>query len=108
MKIVVSLLLLSTLLMGSISGMQKRGTKKPAGEPVLARKIARFAPTILTADLSNLAARDRQALSKIIAAAKLLDPLFLRQAWSGNEALKTKLEADKDYGRPSTSALFFD
>src|SRR6476469_10886468 len=94
MRIVVSLLLLSTLLMSSISGMQKRSTRKAAGDPVLAKKIARFAPTTLTASLAKLSARDRQALAKIIAAAKLLDPLFLRQVWSGNDALKTKLEAD--------------
>ncbi|MDQ1638387.1 MAG: hypothetical protein QOF62_1726 [Pyrinomonadaceae bacterium] len=95
MKIVLSLLLLSTLLLSSISGMQKRNTRKAAGDPDLAKKIARFAPTTLTASLTKLSARDRQALIKIIAAAKLLDPLFLRQVWSGNDALKAKLEADK-------------
>ncbi|MFL6281580.1 MAG: dipeptidyl-peptidase 3 family protein, partial [Pyrinomonadaceae bacterium] len=38
---------------------------------------------------------DRQALAKIIEAAKLLDPLFLRQVWSGNVALHNRLEADR-------------
>jgi len=95
MKTVVSLLLLSTLLVTSISGMQRRGEKKTAGDPELAKKIARFAPTTLTANLSTLSARDRQSLAKIIAAAKLLDPLFLRQVWSGNDVMKAKLEADK-------------
>jgi hypothetical protein len=94
MKLFVSLLLLSTLLITSISGMQKRRSKQSVGDPELAKKIARFAPTTLTADLSKLSARDRQALNKIIAAAKLLDPLFLRQVWSGNEALQAKLVAD--------------
>jgi hypothetical protein len=65
------------------------------GDPELSRKIARFAPTTLTAETSKLSAKDRQALDKIIAAAKLLDPLFLRQVWSGNEALEKKLQADK-------------
>jgi hypothetical protein len=65
------------------------------GDPDLGRKIARFAPTELTADVSKLTPKDRQALDKIIAAAKLLDPLFLRQVWSGNEALEKKLQADK-------------
>src|SRR6476469_1239545 len=95
MRIVVSLLLLSTLLVTSISGMQKRSTRKAAGDPALAKKIARFAPTTLTASLAKLSPRDRQALAKIIAAANLLDPLFLRQVWSGNDALQAKLEADK-------------
>jgi hypothetical protein len=69
--------------------------KEPAGDADLARKIARFAPTTLTADTSKLTAKDRQALDKIIAAAKLLDPLFLRQVWTGNDALEKKLQADK-------------
>src|ERR1700682_1090172 len=95
MKIVVSLLLLSTLLMAITSGMQKRVSEKVVGNPDLTRKIARFAPTTLTADVSKLSARDARALARIIAAAKLLDPLFLRQVWSGNDALYEKLKADK-------------
>ncbi|HZN00556.1 MAG TPA: hypothetical protein VFB70_14240, partial [Pyrinomonadaceae bacterium] len=64
-------------------------------ESDLARKIARFAPTTLTADTSKLTPKDREALDKIIAAAKLLDPLFLRQVWNGNDELEKKLQADK-------------
>lgn len=61
----------------------------------LARKIARFAPTELTANTSHLSKGDRQTLAKIIEAAKLFDPLFLRQVWSGNAELEKKLQADK-------------
>jgi Peptidase family M49 len=60
----------------------------------LGGKIQRFAPTDVTADTSQLSDGDRRALDKLIEAAKLLDPLFLRQVWSGNEALRKKLEAD--------------
>jgi len=69
--------------------------RQPKADGGLAAKIARFAPTVLTASTARMSAKDRQALEKIIAAAKLLDPLFLKQVWSGNEALKRKLEADK-------------
>jgi hypothetical protein len=71
---------------------------KPARSNELAelnKKIRRFAPTEMTGDTSRLSPKDRQALQKIIAAAKLYDPLFLRQIWSGNEALLRKLEADQ-------------
>jgi hypothetical protein len=68
-------------------------TKTPPGTSVDA-KIRRFAPTEITADISHLSEGDRKALTKIIEAAKLLDPLFLRQVWSGNEALRKKLAAD--------------
>jgi len=95
-KQTVSLLLVLAFLVVS-TGAQKR-TSRPAPSSnvtALAAKINRFAPTVLTANTARLPAKDRQALQKIIAAAKLLDPLFLRQVWSGNDTLKTKLEADK-------------
>ena len=66
-----------------------------AADPALAAKIRRFAPTVLTADTSHLSLNDRKALKKIIAAAKLIDPLYLRQVWSGNETLLKKLQADQ-------------
>jgi len=37
----------------------------------LAAKIRRFAPTVLTANTSGLSPKDRQALLKVVAAAKL-------------------------------------
>jgi hypothetical protein len=75
---------------------QERRSKQSmsAGDPVLAAKIRRFAPTVLTADTSRLSLSDRKALQKIIAAAKLLDPLYMRQEWSGNEDLLKRLQAD--------------
>src|SRR5918993_422995 len=91
----ISVLILSMMLLSNVSGMQKRGSNKPAGDPELAKKIRRFSPTILTANTARRSAGDRKALAKIIEAAKLMDPLFLRQVWSGNEALKQRLEADK-------------
>ena len=89
-KLTLAILVTMTLL--SIPMSEK---KQANGDPELAQKIARFAPTTLTADTSRLTAKDRLALEKIIAAAKLLDPLFLRQVWSGNAALEKKLLADK-------------
>jgi hypothetical protein len=58
-------------------------------------KIRRFAPTVITADTSRLSAGDRRALEKVIEAARLLDPLFLRQVWSGNVELQKRLETDR-------------
>lgn len=65
-----------------------------AGPDELGRMIARFAPTEITADTTRLSAGDRQALGKIIEAAALLDPLFLRQVWHGNDSLLAVLRAD--------------
>ncbi len=92
-----AILLLAIALSGCNTSMvntsQKEETKTPASS-LLDAQIRRFAPTEITANISQLSEGDRKALAKIIEAAKLLDPLFLRQVWSGNEALLKKLEAD--------------
>ncbi len=61
---------------------------------------ARFAPVDLTADISSLPANERQALAKLIEAAKVFDSLFLRQVWAGNEPMLLTLVRDSsDLGR---------
>jgi hypothetical protein len=53
--------------------------------------IARFAPAEITADTSRLPPNERQALGRIVAAARLMDSLFLEQVWAGNDALLQQL-----------------
>ena len=60
----------------------------------LNKMIARFAPAELKVDTSGLAAGDKQALQKLIEAARVIDNLFLTQRWSGNAALKAQLTKD--------------
>ena len=92
-KQIFSLTLITAFLAStSVGRMQKPKASDPGA---LAKKIRRFSPTVLTANTSTLSVKDRQALQKIIAAAKYMDPLFLRQVWSGNESLRQRLEADR-------------
>ena len=61
---------------------------------------ARFAPVDLTANISALPANERQALGKLVEAAKIMDALYLRQVWSGNESMLLDLVRDgSDVGR---------
>ena len=60
----------------------------------LNRMMARFAPAELKVDASALAAGDKQALEKLLEAARILDGLFLTQRWSGNAALRAQLAKD--------------
>src|SRR5690349_12957294 len=60
----------------------------------LNRMIARFAPVELRVDISKLSPGDQKALEKLIEAAKVIDDMFLRQVWSGNIGLRTKLATD--------------
>jgi hypothetical protein len=62
--------------------------------PQLKTMAARFAPVELGADVSPLPANERQALVRMIEAAKIFDTLFLRQVWAGNETLLLDLVRD--------------
>jgi hypothetical protein len=55
---------------------------------------ARFAPAPIGADLSKLPAGERQALARLVEAARIMDPLFVRQSWAGGEALLMQLLGD--------------
>jgi len=61
----------------------------------LEKKIARFAPTDLSADISALPQNERDALTHIIRAAQVMDALFLEQVWGGNETLLIDLLRDQ-------------
>lgn len=76
-----------------IAGCKKTemDTKKTSD---LETKIKRFAPVEITADVSRLSDGDRKALAKLFEASRIMDKLYTRQVWSGNEALRQKLEAD--------------
>ncbi len=68
-------------------------SRKPMQSDLTA-KIDRFTPVVVTADTSRLSAGDRAALKKIIQAARLMDSMYIRQVWSGNEELLSQLQAD--------------
>ena len=55
----------------------------------------RFAPTELRVDLAKLPQGDRDVLSKLVEASKIIDALFLGQVWEGNEAMLLELAGDQ-------------
>jgi hypothetical protein len=85
---------LVTLLLAAVS-VSAQTTEKIPGLPQLTSMIARFAPTPLRVDTSRLSAGDRQALIKLIQAARILDRIYMNQLWSGSLALYQKLQADE-------------
>src|ERR1039458_4501775 len=71
--------------------------QKNAAAPDLAqleKMASRFAPTPLRVDTSRLSAGDRQALVKLIEAARILNNVFMQQMWDGNLALYRELQKD--------------
>ena len=72
-------------------------TQPPVQVPDAARlqaMSARFAPVDIGADLTGLPERERRALAKLVQAGYVMDALFLRQVWSGNEAVLVELLND--------------
>jgi hypothetical protein len=60
----------------------------------LEKMASRFAPTPVRVDTSKLSSGDRQALVKLIEAARLLNDIFLQQMWDSNLALYARLRKD--------------
>ncbi|MDT7540846.1 MAG: hypothetical protein QOE33_750 [Acidobacteriota bacterium] len=94
-RTIVACLLTLAFIASPLAAQRRRATAGGGELSDLEAKIRRFSPTVITADTSKLSVGDRRALAKIIEAARLLDPLYLRQVWSGNAALEQKLEADQ-------------
>ena len=74
--------------------------QQPAPPPMpdaqaIQKMAARFAPTEIGADLSKLSENDRRVLAKLVEASKIVDALFLRQVWNGNEAMLLDLVRDQ-------------
>jgi hypothetical protein len=68
-----------------------------AGSATLAelqKMTARYAPVTLRVDTSKLSAGDKAALSKLIAAGRVVNRIFLQQLWSGNPAMLKMLQQD--------------
>jgi hypothetical protein len=96
MKSLKTICLITLALAVAVPGYsyQKKEGSRVSTDSALRARINRFAPTVVTADASRLSAGDRKALDKVIEAARLMDPIYYRQVWSGNVALKKRLEAD--------------
>ncbi len=68
---------------------QQKTSAPPSTE--LRSMTARFAPADIGADITRLPDGERQALARLVDAARLMDSLFLRQVWAGNDALLQQL-----------------
>ncbi len=84
------------MLMLGITGIPARAQKSAAAPDLaqLQKMTSRFAPTPLRVDTSSLSSGDRQALVKMIEAARVLNFVFMKQYWSGDLALYQRLQKD--------------
>ena len=78
--------LLSLCLAGVTTAMLPAADQAPPDEAGLDAMTARFAPVEMGVDVSALPVNERRALGKLVEAGHLMDAIFLRQVWAGNEA----------------------
>ncbi len=98
------ILALKMLLLTAVTGLfcaaclaevPKPAAAKVPGLAELNRMISRFAPTTIRVDTKSLSSGDRQALAKLIQAARIVNNIYMQQLWSGDLALYAKLQKDK-------------
>ena len=83
----------------------KESTAPPAAPASPLRTMAaRFAPAEIGADLGALPDNERQALARLVDAARIMDGLFLGQVWSGNDAMLESLARRAVRDRAGTEA----
>jgi len=95
----IAITIMRTLVMSAITATSIVAATVPDA-PHLKTMTARFAPVDLGADIGALPANERQALARMVDAARIFDALFLRQVWAGNETMLMTLVRDQsDLGR---------
>ena len=90
--ILLALFIVTGTLMATASDPQFATTAPDLAQ--LQKMTARFAPTDINVDLTNLSAGDRKALVKLVEAARIIDDIFMTQYWSGDHALYARLQKD--------------
>jgi Peptidase family M49 len=103
-------ILSASALVGSATALATSDTATPAPDlATLTKMTARFAPVDIGADISKLPAEERQALIYMVEAARQVDAIFLRQVWSGNNALLMDLSDDQSpLGRARLAAFLIN
>ncbi|NOJ83612.1 dipeptidyl-peptidase 3 family protein [Myxococcus xanthus] len=102
-------LLGAAMLSGAATAAEKTPPARFPDAVELQRLTARFAPVELRVDLKALPESERRALARIVQASKLMDALFLRQRWAGNDSLLLDLVQDTTpLGRARLQAFLLD
>jgi hypothetical protein len=86
-----SLVVVAAVLAPGASAVQEHATSDSTELQAMA---ARFAPADIGADISRLPDSERRALARLVDAAHIMDALFLRQVWAGNDAMLQRLSRD--------------
>ncbi|KAL8209921.1 hypothetical protein R6Q57_006653 [Mikania cordata] len=63
---------------------------------LLQKKLIRYSPIALTADLTDITEEDKEVLVLLIQAARIVDDIFYHQVWCSNSSLREWLKGRKE------------
>ncbi len=75
---------------------EPQATVPSTSDSGIQQRLAQFVPTNLVAEIDDMSEQDRDILVDLLAAARLMDEIFLRQVWTGNPEMRNKLELEAD------------
>ena len=78
------------VLICGLTPVAQDGTQMPTLAE-LQKLTARYAPADIGADIATLPKNERDALNRLVEAARIMDALFLGQVWAGNNAMLQEL-----------------
>jgi hypothetical protein len=91
----IRVFLILTALFTSVTTQSKPQEPQMPDRNDLKEMTDRFSPVEISPGISHLPEKERLALIKLLQAARIMDGLFLRQVWAGNESLLLDLLRDK-------------
>ena len=86
MRSICALALATAVCVATTAGTAQESTAMPTLAE-LQKMTLRFAPAEIGTNVSALPAGERAALGRLIEASRIMDALFLRQVWGGNDAM---------------------
>ena len=104
-SVLVSLVLACTAPESRVDDPQ--ATDPSTSDSGIQQRLAQFVPTNLEAEIDALSEQDRDVLVDLLAAAHLMDEIFLRQVWTGSPEMRDKLELEADQATREYFAVNF-
>ena len=86
MRSICAVALATAVCVATTAGTAQESTAMPTLAQ-LQKMTLRFAPAEIGTNVSALPAGERAALGKLVEASRIMDALFLRQVWGGNDAM---------------------
>ena len=87
----VLLIVIIPVALAAFGDLHVQGSSSMPSADELRSMTRRFHPAVIRADVSSLPQNEQLALARLVSAARVMDALFLRQVWAGNDGMLQEL-----------------